>query len=640
MNNNAVLWNSDGSLRMPGDTIQLPKFLSDGSWTKSISVNGVSTSVKVVTTNYDPSPTTNAIPSGTNSNPFPNPANPALAYAIHGNYSYAINYDAILYWLKNTGTNPFPAQMRAGGILYYSSIPTTVGTPSGNMPIGTQLQRDQRFWKEYIDYCCGLWQDTYGNWTDITQFMGFGSDVYPDIWTAQSAGNPFPLCTSTSEGVMISQKPVPQTFTTRTYTSGPGFRTINSTVSFTQNDTRYMDYRDQPPRPVAKYWFGPLTMIDFLGNYNFSYWLETQGQPLRFWWPGTSHEAPLWQLKTGVQSALGDVRNNHPNDYLSVIAFSTPTDNLGNPGTYNSVLMPLGQDYNLMTDALWFPQYLVNNFHSTPPDTTTEITPWDYTYNAGTGTSTLQTGVMASVPRSVGGTCSTFSLMLAYNQFSGDTTTASFGGGATTSYYGQAGGLGRNGSQKMIIFETDGVASATATGSASNLDPAQSTLLVKQGSNSYFKVRQTVNPTPPSPLEYPDYVYGPPDDAVTQTKAMADLITNNTTNATAPGFATFRKPVKINCIAFGSLFYAGNNAIPPGGTQPAQTQALGLLQYMQYKGGVQATAATALAPSRIINQSVWDDGSSPPNPATCRKGALQQAFSQSMQDTVGVVLIR
>ncbi len=302
--------------------------------------------------------------------------------------------------------------------------------------------------------------------------------------------------------------------------------------------------------------------------------------------------------------------------------------------------MPLGQDYNRMTDVLWFPRYLVNNFKSTPADKTTEISPFDYTYNQTSGTNTSVPGVMASVPRSVGGTCSPYSMMLAYNQFSGDSSTAVFGGGASTPYYGVAGGLGRNGAQKMIIFETDGVASATATGSASNLDPAASPLLVAQGANSYFKVRQTDNPSPPNPLEYPDYVYGPPDNAVKQTKLMADLMTNYTTSSTSPGFATSRKPVKINCIAFGSLFYPGNNAVPPGGSQPAQTQALGLLQYMQYKGGVQNDPTTPLDPSRIINQSVWDDGANPPDPTSSRKAALQRAFSQSMQDTIGVVLIR
>jgi hypothetical protein len=620
-------------MNMPGNTVQLPQFYYSGVNYRTIPIAGVNTQVKFITTNYDPTPTTNAIPSGVNPTPFPN--------ATAGWYSYQINYDAVLNWIKNTGTNPFPNQLRAGGILYYASIPTTVGTPSGNMPVASQANRDARFWKEYIDYCCGLYQDPWGNWYDITQFMGFGADVNGDFWTAQSSTNPFPLSTSSWTGVMISQKPATQTFTMRTYQYGPGYRIPNSTTSFTQTDTGYMDYRDQPPRPVAKYWFGPLTMIDFLGNYNYSYWLKTQGIGTKFWWPGTSHEAPLWQLKTGVQSALGDVRNNHPNDYLSVIAFSTPTDSAGNPGTYNSVLWPLSQNYNSMTDVLWFPQYLVNNFHASPPDRVSEITPYDYAYNSSTGASTLQTGVMASVPRSLGGTCSPFSLMLAYNQFSSDATTAAFGGGSTTPYYGQAGGLGRNGAQKMVMFETDGVASATATGSASNFDPAQQPgLLVAQGAASYFKVRQTANPSPPNPLEYPDYVFGPPDSAVTQTMKMADLITNYTNNPTSPGFATFRKPVKINCIAFGSLFYPGNNAIPPSGTQPAQTEALNLLQYMQYKGAIQASASTPLAASRIINQSVWDDGSSPPNPATCRKGALQQAFSQSMQDTVGVVLIR
>jgi hypothetical protein len=492
LNQNAVLWNTDGSMRTPGATIKLPGLLNKSA-TKTVLVSGVSTSVKAITTNFDPNPTQNAIPSGTNATPF---ANGQL-----GNYSYTINYDAILNWLVNTGPTEFPAQMRAGGILYYSSIPTTVGTPSGNMPIATQAQRDARFWKEYIDYCCGWYQDPYNNWWDITPYMGFGPDLLPDVWTAQTSQNQFPLCQSTNEGIYINQKPVTQTYTLRTYVLSPGSRVLNSTTSFTQVDTRYMDYRDQPRRPAAKYWFGPLTMIDFLGNYNYSYYLESQGFPTKFWWPGTSHEAPLWQLKTGVQSALGDVRNNHPNDYLSIIAFSTPATSSSTPGNYNSVLMPLGQNYNSMVDVLWFPQYLINNFHASTPDKTTEITPYDYAYNVNTSTSTSVPGVMESCPRSVGGTCSTYSLMLAYNQFSGDSTTASFGGGSSTPYYGQAGGLGRNGAGKMIIFETDGVASATATGSASNLDPAASPLLVAQGPNSYFKVRQTSNPSPPQPRE-------------------------------------------------------------------------------------------------------------------------------------------
>jgi hypothetical protein len=131
--------------------------------------------------------------------------------------------------------------------------------------------------------------------------------------------------------------------------------------------------------------------------------------------------------------------------------------------------------------------------------------------------------------------------------------------------------------------------------------------------------------------EIPNWCYGPAADAVTQTQNMADLITNLTTNTSAPGFATPRKAVTIHCIAFGSLFSTSN-------TSPAQTQALNLLQYMQYKGGTQSDATTALAPAKIINQSVWDDGTN--DPTTSRKAAMKQAFSMCMQDTVNVVLIR
>jgi hypothetical protein len=59
---------------------------------------------------------------------------------------------------------------------------------------------------------------------------------------------------------------------------------------------------------------------------------------------------------------------------------------------------------------------------------------------------------------------------------------------------------------------------------------------------------------------------------------------------------------------------------------------------MQYRGGTQSSSSTALDPTKIINQSVWDDGLN--NPATSRKAAMQKAFSNCLQDTVGVVLIR
>src|SRR5262249_44540422 len=39
--------------------------------------------------------------------------------------NYQINYAAILNWIKNTGSNPFPSQLRAGYV-HYDQIPSDV----------------------------------------------------------------------------------------------------------------------------------------------------------------------------------------------------------------------------------------------------------------------------------------------------------------------------------------------------------------------------------------------------------------------------------------------------------------------------------------------------------------------------------
>ena len=79
--------------------------------------------------------------------------------------NYVINYKAILNWIVNTGTNPFPSQLRAGNVLYYTAIPTDVPASAytwsnSNSQITNQ---DQRFWKEYIDFTLGVWADPFGN---------------------------------------------------------------------------------------------------------------------------------------------------------------------------------------------------------------------------------------------------------------------------------------------------------------------------------------------------------------------------------------------------------------------------------------------------------------------------------------------
>ena len=93
----------------------------------------------------------------------------------------------------------------------------------------------------------------------------------------------------------------------------------------TNADSPYMHYNDNPIRPRAHFWFGPMTMVDFLGCYNL--WFDVSPNCSRFcWWPGTCHEFPQYACKLGIQAALNDINNNHPNDYVSLITFSTPKD--------------------------------------------------------------------------------------------------------------------------------------------------------------------------------------------------------------------------------------------------------------------------------------------------------------------------
>ena len=64
---------------------------------------------------------------------------------LPGSSTYRINYNEILRWIA-LSPNPFPSQLRAGRIKYYSAIPTSV---TGTWP--SYGNTDQRFWVEFID---------------------------------------------------------------------------------------------------------------------------------------------------------------------------------------------------------------------------------------------------------------------------------------------------------------------------------------------------------------------------------------------------------------------------------------------------------------------------------------------------------
>ena len=164
-----------------------------------------------------------------------------------GSGNYAINYNAILNFILNVGPSVFPSRLQSGRIVYYTAIPTSISTSTW-----PPTDLNQRFWKEYIDYVIGLMQTSSSSYQIInngnTGLTGYGMDFNwgtPTI--AAASGSPTP----------------------------------------------YMNYNDNPQRPLLGFWFGPMTMIDFLGNYNL--WYSVNPECSHFcWWPGTCHEAPWW----------------------------------------------------------------------------------------------------------------------------------------------------------------------------------------------------------------------------------------------------------------------------------------------------------------------------------------------------------
>ncbi len=420
-----------------------------------------------------------------------------------GSGNYTINYTAILSWLKSTGPNPFPSRLQSGRILYYSSIPSTINTNSW-----PPSDLDQRFWKDYIDYALGVMQTGSNSWTVLNN----GSTAYTGY--------------------------------------GPDFRwgtvQITANSKLTGSPKPYMHYGDNPLRPNTKFWFGPLTMVDFLGNYNLWYANGVSPSCSRFcWMPGTCHESPMYACKLGIQAALTDIQSNHPNDAVSTIMFSVPRDSANDVSDdrFNRVRVGLGRSYSNMIESLWYPPATIGNASAT-------VSPYD--------TNNIE------VPRATGGTCYSYALMLAYNQFSCSSSLTNYSSGQPA---GDAGGNGRKGAQKVIIFETDGAPNFTA-----------SAAFVNGGAyNSYYKIRY--NYGSPSGSEYPTSVnqYGDNDSSVTsQIYSLCQQICARD-NASSPGYATANKPVKIHCIGFGPAF-------SPSSSSAATNKAT--LQKMQSYGSV------------------------------------------------------
>ena len=239
-------------------------------------------------------------------------------YPWNGSTTYKINYKAILNWIKNIGPNVFPPMLRAGRVSYYSYIPSDVPAAAydHSQPNSNITDPSTRFWKEYIDYCLGVWRDPYGN-------------VWPPGNTACSYGPDFAWGT-----VQISPRP-------------SGLPPFGSKLA-------YMNYNDNPLRPRHRMWFGPMTMLQYISDTGIS--------------PGTLRDISTYSAKLGIAAVLSDIQVNHPNDSVAIVLYNRPQYS-GEPavGKFTQPLYSLNRSYSAMTNSLWYP----------PNSNSADVTPWD-----------------------------------------------------------------------------------------------------------------------------------------------------------------------------------------------------------------------------------------------------------------------
>src|SRR5262249_31479610 len=150
----------------------------------------------------------------------------------------------------------------------------------------------------------------------------------------------------------------------------------------------YMNYQDNPWRPRHRFWFGPMTMIQFLSDAGYL--------------PGTAHDISMFSMIQGIGAALTTIQNNHPNDQVAMLLFNRPQYDNDPPGTgtFNLPQYNLNKSYAAMINSLWLP----------PNSSTSDARLWD------------SAGQQTQIPSAHGdydaNTATSYGFMLAYNQFS------------------------------------------------------------------------------------------------------------------------------------------------------------------------------------------------------------------------------
>jgi hypothetical protein len=235
-----------------------------------------------------------------------------------------------------------------------------------------------------------------------------------------------------------------------------------------------------------------------------------------------------------------------------------------------------------MLESLWYPPSTIGN-------SAARIRPYD--------------SDNMEVPRSMGATCYSMGLMLAYNQFSMNTALRTYNAGAAS---GDAGGNGRRGAQKIIIFETDGAPNTLA-----------SATLVNSGAyQNYYSIRY--NSSNPAASEYPTGVSQLGDNNSTVTTQVYNLCSQLAANDTASpaGYSTPTKKLQIHCIGFGPMFDPSDSGTAARIATLNQMQTVG-----NVSDGMPSYKLAYGTESEIVNK-------------------LQEAFTNILQSGIQVSLIQ
>jgi Flp pilus assembly protein TadG len=542
---------------------------------------------------------------------------------VNFTYQYKINYAAILHWLKENPVH-FPTQLRAGRIKYYDPIPDPSDTALNNRWWTTHPLTDvnERFWKEYIDFVLGLQAIGANSYTKrnvdpdgvalsnvpISALIGNG-DYYP--WgTMKVSVKPDPVVNKGNINNAVGYVVGTKTMTVKNFATAPlagqyvkfdldpTYYKISSatTTSITLSTGilvpvlngdivrvfatstpvfKYMDYADNPHRPRHQFWFGPMTFVDYLGNYNTS----------RFWWPGNVHEAQSWACKVGIQTAIDDIKKNHPSDFIGMAFFSSPKYSASGGGQHNKAIVPLGRSYQLLKDSLWFPP-------TTVVGTAKEITPYDDDFD--------------NVPRAKGSTSPGMGFLIAYNLLSSNISNLRSYSQPQPLYRGSAGGLGRKGATRLVIFETDGAPNARSYAALSG-----------SGSSAYYPIR----------IKYPEKLKDSgnvewPASGTYAASEVYSVVEQICKLESLSGYSTARKKVQVYALGYGALF-------DPSGTSTAQTTALDFLQTVQFKGNTATSTSGANFPDW---QRIYGNNDQ-------RIDRMKNAFTTIMQAGVQVSLL-